>query len=71
MAEVRPSVKSLPPWLHPLQQRKARLELFCISTKNLDKGEETLRVNAESIVRAYDPCMSCVTNFLKIDWILR
>jgi coenzyme F420-reducing hydrogenase alpha subunit len=38
---------------------------------NLDKDEETLRLNAESIVRAYDPCMSCATNFLKIDWILR
>ena len=37
--------------------------------RNLDKGEEALRVDAESIVRAYDPCMSCATNFLKIDWI--
>jgi coenzyme F420-reducing hydrogenase alpha subunit len=37
--------------------------------ENLDKDEKTLRVNAESIVRAYDPCMSCATNFLKIDWI--
>jgi sulfhydrogenase subunit alpha len=39
--------------------------------ENLDKDEETLRVNAESIVRAYDPCMSCATNFLKIDLIRR
>jgi coenzyme F420-reducing hydrogenase alpha subunit len=39
--------------------------------ENLDKDEEMLRVNAESIVRAYDPCMSCATNFLKIDWIRR
>jgi sulfhydrogenase subunit alpha len=39
--------------------------------ENLDKGEATLRENAESIVRAYDPCMSCATNFLKIDWIRR
>jgi coenzyme F420-reducing hydrogenase alpha subunit len=39
--------------------------------ENLDRDEETLRVNAESIVRAYDPCMSCATNFLKIDWIRR
>jgi len=39
--------------------------------ENLDKDEATLRVNAESIVRAYDPCMSCATNFLKIDWIRR
>jgi sulfhydrogenase subunit alpha len=38
---------------------------------NLDKDEETLRVGAESIIRAYDPCMSCATNFLKIDWIRR
>ena len=38
---------------------------------NLDKGEEALRVDAERIVRAYDPCMSCATNFLKIDWIRR
>jgi coenzyme F420-reducing hydrogenase alpha subunit len=38
---------------------------------NLDKDEEMLRLNAESIVRAYDPCMSCATNFLKIDWIRR
>jgi coenzyme F420-reducing hydrogenase alpha subunit len=38
---------------------------------NLDRDEETLRLNAENIVRAYDPCMSCATNFLKIDWIRR
>ncbi len=30
--------------------------------ENLDKDEETLRVHAESTVRAYDPCMSCATN---------
>jgi sulfhydrogenase subunit alpha len=39
--------------------------------ENLDKDEKTLRVNAESIIRAYDPCMSCATNFLKIDLIRR
>ena len=39
--------------------------------ENLDGDEDTLRMNAESIVRAYDPCMSCATNFLKIDWIRR
>ena len=39
--------------------------------ENLDKDEKTLRVSAESIVRAYDPCMSCATNFLKMDLIRR
>ena len=39
--------------------------------ENLDKDEETLLADAESIVRAYDPCMSCATNFLKMDLIRR
>jgi sulfhydrogenase subunit alpha len=39
--------------------------------ENLDRDEDTLRVNAESIIRAYDPCMSCATNFLKMDLIRR
>jgi len=37
--------------------------------ENLDKDEDTLHLEAEKIIRAYDPCMSCATNFLKIDWI--
>lgn len=37
--------------------------------ENLDKDEQTLKLNAEKIIRAYDPCMSCATNFLKIEWI--
>lgn len=36
---------------------------------NLDKSEEILKIDAEKIIRAYDPCMSCATNFLKIEWI--
>jgi coenzyme F420-reducing hydrogenase alpha subunit len=37
--------------------------------ENLDKDEAFLHLAAERIVRAYDPCISCATNFLKIDWI--
>jgi coenzyme F420-reducing hydrogenase alpha subunit len=37
--------------------------------ENLQKSETELHHDAEKIVRAYDPCMSCSTNFLKIDWI--
>ncbi len=36
--------------------------------ENLDKDENLLKHEAEKIIRAYDPCMSCATNFLKIDW---
>lgn len=37
--------------------------------ENLSKDEDTLHLEAEQIIRAYDPCMSCATNFLKMDWI--
>jgi sulfhydrogenase subunit alpha len=37
--------------------------------ENLDKEEDVLHVEAEKIIRAYDPCMSCATNFLKMEWI--
>ena len=35
--------------------------------RNLDKDDEDLRLDAEGIIRAYDPCMSCATNFLNMD----
>lgn len=35
--------------------------------ENLDKDENYLKLNAEKIIRAYDPCMSCATNFLKME----
>jgi len=38
-------------------------------SENLNKDRDTLHLEAEKIIRAYDPCMSCATNFLKIDWI--
>lgn len=33
------------------------------------KEKSELRLDAEQIIRAYDPCMSCATNFLKMEWI--
>ncbi len=36
---------------------------------NLEMSKEDLQKNAEKIIRAYDPCMSCATNFLKVSWI--
>ncbi|MBU1016743.1 MAG: nickel-dependent hydrogenase large subunit [Patescibacteria group bacterium] len=38
---------------------------------NLDKEHDILRRDAEKIIRAYDPCMSCATNFLKIEWTVK
>ena len=37
--------------------------------EHIDQSEDELKHAAEKIIRAYDPCMSCSTNFLKIEWI--
>ncbi|HII14839.1 MAG TPA: hypothetical protein HA362_00840 [Nanoarchaeota archaeon] len=31
-------------------------------------GKQKISMMAERLIRAYDPCMSCATHFLKIDW---
>lgn len=36
--------------------------------KNLDKDKNILTTDIEKIVRAYDPCMSCASHFLKVNW---
>jgi coenzyme F420-reducing hydrogenase alpha subunit len=54
----------------PTSQNQINIEndLKKYFNENLDKDYEILRLNAEKIIRAYDPCMSCATNFLKIEW---
>jgi sulfhydrogenase subunit alpha len=35
---------------------------------NVDLPKKTLTTEIEKVIRAYDPCMSCATHFLKIRW---
>ncbi len=35
----------------------------------IEKGEKAIRKEVEKIIRAYDPCMSCASHFLKINWL--
>ncbi|HLD27064.1 MAG TPA: Ni/Fe hydrogenase subunit alpha [Patescibacteria group bacterium] len=37
-------------------------------TENLHKDKQTLIGEIEQIIRAYDPCMSCASHFLKVSW---
>lgn len=55
----------------PTSQNQINIEndLKDYMNKNLANGEDILRLEAEKIIRAYDPCMSCATNFLKMEWI--
>jgi len=54
----------------PTAQNQINIEndLKKFFNENLHKEETELKLDAEKIVRAYDPCMSCATNFLKIEW---
>lgn len=36
--------------------------------QNLFLDRDKLRLGIEAVIRAYDPCMSCATHFLKINW---
>lgn len=55
----------------PTGQNQIGIEqsLYEYISANLDKGQEALALDSEKIVRAYDPCMSCASHFLRIKWI--
>ncbi len=55
----------------PTSQNQINIEndLKKYFNENLDKDEAVLKLEAEKIIRAYDPCLSCATNFLKVTWI--
>ncbi len=53
----------------PTSQNQARIEADLRTALNnfgLDKPEADLRQHAETIIRNYDPCISCATHFLKL-----
>jgi coenzyme F420-reducing hydrogenase alpha subunit len=35
----------------------------------LDKGKKEIQLEIEKLIRAYDPCFSCASHFLKLKWI--
>ena len=35
----------------------------------INSGEKKIKKEAEKIIRAYDPCMSCASHFLRINWL--
>ena len=56
----------------PTAQNLINMEKDMVAFVNqmLGKGmnKEQISMNAERLIRAYDPCMSCATHFLKINW---
>jgi len=56
----------------PSQQNQINMELDVkkIVQENLDKmSKEEIQFELEKLIRSYDPCISCATHFLKVNWI--
>jgi sulfhydrogenase subunit alpha len=55
----------------PTQQNQTNIEhdIKQFVEQNIDMDKEKMSLEIEKIIRAYDPCMSCATHFLKINWL--
>ena len=54
----------------PTQQNQITMEksIAQLVEANMDMGKEELEHEIEKLIRAYDPCMSCASHFLKVNW---
>ena len=54
----------------PTQQNQIGMEKSIIQVvqANMDKDKKQIEYEIEKLIRAYDPCMSCASHFLKINW---
>lgn len=54
----------------PTSQNQDRIEedlRLSLTRLGLDSPDEVLRQHGETVIRNYDPCISCATHFLKLD----
>lgn len=54
----------------PTSQNQARIEADLhrsLMRFGLEQSDDALRLRAETVIRNYDPCISCATHFLKLD----
>ncbi len=54
------------PTTQNLQNMEDNIRAFMPSL--LDRNKETIQLEIEKLIRAYDPCISCATHFLEIVW---
>jgi len=54
----------------PTQQNQINIrdDIRLMIQENMDKSKEWISLECEKIIRAYDPCMSCASHFLKVKW---
>jgi len=54
----------------PTQQNQVNMrdDLWKLVQENIKKPKSYITHECEKLIRAYDPCMSCATHFLKVKW---
>jgi coenzyme F420-reducing hydrogenase alpha subunit len=54
----------------PTQQNQICMEksVAQVVEQNLGKDKKQIEYEIEKLIRAYDPCMSCASHFLRINW---
>ncbi|MCK4718539.1 MAG: Ni/Fe hydrogenase subunit alpha, partial [Thermoplasmata archaeon] len=54
----------------PTNQNHANIQkdMEALAPTILDKTEKEIELTLEMLVRAYDPCISCSTHYLDIEW---
>jgi coenzyme F420-reducing hydrogenase alpha subunit len=53
----------------PTSQNQARIEQDLVNSLQnfgLDQAADDLQLRAETVIRNYDPCISCATHFLRL-----
>ena len=55
----------------PTAQNQIKMEndIKTLVSKNLNKNKKFIQNEIEKLIRAYDPCMTCATHFLKVNWL--
>ena len=54
----------------PTQQNQIGMEKSIVQVvqENMDNDRKQIEYEIEKLIRAYDPCMSCASHFLRINW---
>jgi coenzyme F420-reducing hydrogenase alpha subunit len=57
----------------PTQQNQIAMEKSVVQLveENIDQSRAKIEYEIEKLIRAYDPCMSCASHFLRINWTSR
>jgi coenzyme F420-reducing hydrogenase alpha subunit len=55
----------------PTAQNQIKMEndIRTLVNQNLNKDKSFIQHEIEKLIRAFDPCMTCATHFLKVNWV--